>query len=784
MSAQWPNEPSQVTVLNDYGHDAIVGGGWTDVYDTTGRNTTIVSDSTAPRSPNNVLRQRFPQGLRGGGGGGGGNFLQLPSSYPDLYLGFWFKVGAGFEQHPVATKIAWIHTPGNNYFLTFLGSGPYTINANWQWADNDPNNSHLGFVGSGFLSSSRTFNNNQWVQIEWYYRPSTTQTSRDGRFSLWMDGQPAASTSQLNTRQIYPSAVSYISIWGGVGSVMTHDNYTYYDHSHISTTLGGQPPPPPQVVLSSLTPANASTSVAGTIQFTISMSGAMPTATSLFVTSSNPAVATVPASVTISQGSSTAVFSATGVATGSTTISTSYNGVTKGATLQVQSTGTTTGGTVFTYATQFSGTQGSNNWYYMEEPGTLMTYNGGAVRWEGTDTYGGLLQVIWDEGMHVGGLRGTKLRFVVPTAGSAHIVGNANDVDLGASGVSVTFRVQHNGFTLFTRVINPGDASGGGYDITETVGVGDTIDFVITSDRGFSANATTLDPVITLADVDTPPTPTPPPDPPATLVDLFAETTTPINNTTFTVTVRLSKIVTVATVVEISVGSTNILSAASSVTVPIGSNEQSLTVTCVGVGQSTLDAVLTATKRLTIAVQPIQTPPPPTTDPGDDEELPGEDVPITVQRVTASHDGALVELDRPAAAMAFKFDARPDWMLITTFSGGSSLAHTFTWPSGTTTICYRAQDLAGTWGPSRCAAIVPPQPPPPKPPVNKAVIDKAGIKWQLTGKKSPYELKRNGSTMDNTFGVTLRKSGDGYLEMLQPNGVWLRRNGDSWEFVA
>ena len=147
---------------------------------------------------------------------------------------------------------------------------------------------------------------------------------------------------------------------------------------------------------------------------------------------------------------------------------------------------------------------------------------------------------------------------------------------------------------------------------------------------------------------------------------------------------------------------------------------------------------------------------------------------------------SIVELNRPAKALAFRYDAQPEWkVILERFDPGSiKLAHRFTWPSGTTTICYRAQDGEGTWGPHACAAFVPPAPPVPPPPVIKSIIDKTGVKWQLSGKKSPYELKRNGTTVDHTYGVTLRKTGDGYMEILQPNGVWLRRNGDSWEYVS
>jgi hypothetical protein len=794
MSAQWPNEPNPFTLINDWGHNSIVGNGWTDVYNTTGFQTTIVSDATAPLSPNNVLQQRFPAGLIGGNGGGGGNTLYFGTTYPNVYWGFWMKVPVGFQNHHVATKIGWLHTrkgntpSTNELFFGLVGSGSYYIDANYQNTDTD--NSHMGGGVSGTIKINPSgggggITAGQWFRFETYFQPSTSPTSRNGVWKVWVDGVNTINVTNMNTQRILPDAVSHITIWGGTGGTMTNNNFLYWDHSRVSYSPGGAPLPPPQVVLESLTPATASTTVGGTRQFTISMSGAMSTATSLFTNSSNPSAATVPASVTIAQGASTAVFDATGVAIGSTTISTNYNSVTKGATLQVTATPTTGGSTTtYTYATDFSSTQGPN-WYYLEDNGTQMTYVPASSFWRGSDTVGGSVQLIWGTGFHPGGSRPTMLRFIVPLAGSAQITGAFYDVDTGG-GVGCVTRVNHNGGTLFTRTIANGDSTGGAYDVTATVVVGDRIDFVvsnITSD--YSNNSTNLNPVIVITPATSNPDPTTEPEPPISVVDLFTATTIFIVGVPFTAAVRLSKTVTVDTAVQILVGSTSILTAPTSVTVPASSNEQTFTITPIGTGQVTVDAILTATKRMTISVQPVHVDPDPGQDPDPDggEPLPGQENPVTVTSLTVTPEGATVVLSRQAKALAFAYTAKPDWTLVSAFSAATTFTHSFTWPSGTVSLSYRAQANDGTWGPHKEATFQAPKPPPVRPIVNKAIIDGSDVKWQLTGKTSPYTLKRNGSKMDNTYGVTLRKSGDGYMEILQTNGVWLRRNGDAWEFV-
>jgi len=253
LAQTWPNRPSGANTINDWGHNAVVGDGWSDAYDTTGYQVTIQPDGTAPLSPANVLQQRFPAGLIGGNGGGGGPYINFGTSYPDIYEGFWFKTSCNFINHPVLTKIAWLHTPGNSIFLGMKGSatGPYYFSLNYQWADNDPNNSHLGFVGSGYLDGPGVqFGRCQWVRVEWYFKPSTTNTSRDGRYHLWVNSSHVAGTDQLNTSSFTRPGItgtSYITIWGGTGGTNPTETYLYWDHTHLATggtVAGGSPPPP------------------------------------------------------------------------------------------------------------------------------------------------------------------------------------------------------------------------------------------------------------------------------------------------------------------------------------------------------------------------------------------------------------------------------------------------------------------------------------------------------------------------------------------------------------
>lgn len=75
-------------------------------------------------------------------------------------------------------------------------------------------------------------------------------------------------------------------------------------------------------MLMSLLPAPAMVDVGQSVDFTVALAAAAPAGgTTITLVSSDPAVATVPASVTVPEGMTSAIFAATGVAPGTATVS-------------------------------------------------------------------------------------------------------------------------------------------------------------------------------------------------------------------------------------------------------------------------------------------------------------------------------------------------------------------------------------------------------------------------------------------------------------------------------
>lgn len=500
MSIAFPNEPAGTTPLMDWGHNALTGGGWYDVYN--GYMTSIISDGTAPLTPSNVLQQRFPQGLAGGYGGGGGNICPFPTFYPQgLFYGFWMKIDTNYEHHPVLTKIAWIHTRnGNAPQLNHLfmgmhgaGSGLARFSIHWQWADGQPDNSHLGSVGSGYRDSSLTFSHNTWVKVEWLFRASTSLTSRNGLYQLWMNNTLACNVTDLNTLPLSPDSVSHITVWGGTGSVKSRDSYIWFDHEYAAALSGGAPPPVLVPTISSITPTSGPVGTPVTIvgsNFAGSVAGNVITLNG--VACQTLAASTTQLNTAVPNTGTTGQFTVTtdvGAATSATSFTVTVpdpGGGTGGGT--GGGAGTTTG----TFTTDFSGTQGPR-WYYLNADGSQMTYSSGGQLWNGAQLYQG----IWNGGFHPGSSSAAVLKYIVPGTGSVRITGSFTDLDTGG-GNGVICTIKKNGSTtLFGPLtIANGTTSGGAYDITNSVTEGDYFTFEVASNGENSYDSTNLNPVV------------------------------------------------------------------------------------------------------------------------------------------------------------------------------------------------------------------------------------------------------------------------------------------------
>lgn len=144
----------------------------------------------------------------------------------------------------------------------------------------------------------------------------------------------------------------------------------------------------------------------------------------------------------------------------------------------------------YTFSTQFSSTQGLNQWSYLDANNTPLSYNSGSALWAGAQAY----QTLWAGGIHPGTSVGTKLRWTAPAGGTAIVSGSA--ALLASSGTfGVTLQIYHNAGSIEgpTSLTTTTPVA-----ISETVvmSANDTLDFVVTAISGNSSCSTALSPAI------------------------------------------------------------------------------------------------------------------------------------------------------------------------------------------------------------------------------------------------------------------------------------------------
>jgi hypothetical protein len=170
----------------------------------------------------------------------------------EVYIGFWLKLSNPFMGCTnLANKIAVMNTQDGSW-IWFKAEGQQNGSLHgvlgFQVTNGDINNCHNS--GYGDCPGIFTFTPNvgsgnipkgQWVRIEIHYKRSSSQTSRDGIARLWINGQQAINSTQVNWSSAPFSTLYFTPTWdgGGVGCGSTNPDQEWFDHVHISAPSGG-----------------------------------------------------------------------------------------------------------------------------------------------------------------------------------------------------------------------------------------------------------------------------------------------------------------------------------------------------------------------------------------------------------------------------------------------------------------------------------------------------------------------------------------------------------------
>lgn len=249
---QWPNEPAGSTVVFDCPFSGDVCG-MTNIWNTLPFKS---FPSAGQLSPSSALAIEMSPG-QSQGNGEWTRYFNPPVR--ELYLGFWWStnadfVGSGNNSNKMImiknavddnSLIDWLGTPGSGpRQIVFVGQMGYSNCGK-------PNTSGMCYPvdGTGYFipntanaSRASIAPGSGWHRIEYWERASSTASSNDGAFKIWVDGYLTSDFTQIN---LHPSGVQEVHLnagWDGSGPFAGRDLTKlwghYYDHMHISTCAG------------------------------------------------------------------------------------------------------------------------------------------------------------------------------------------------------------------------------------------------------------------------------------------------------------------------------------------------------------------------------------------------------------------------------------------------------------------------------------------------------------------------------------------------------------------
>jgi hypothetical protein len=254
-SNEHPNEPAGFIRIAEHNMSSMpsyprslggLAGSWYSYPQNDPDLVIINPDTTAPESPPNTIRTRFPQGLNGGSAPVNMGGWDVAGSGPagqksEVYISLWVKVlGPDYENHPVGTKMGFIaygESPTlaqNQGVFRLKGSGGQSIMPSYRLEFHQQNHVARVLTQNG---TQMPMTMGSWHHWEAYLKLNTLGQA-NGIFKWWMDGNLAFDYSDVvyintgNTNKFH--GWKWNPTWGGTGNVRTRDDFIALDHVYIS----------------------------------------------------------------------------------------------------------------------------------------------------------------------------------------------------------------------------------------------------------------------------------------------------------------------------------------------------------------------------------------------------------------------------------------------------------------------------------------------------------------------------------------------------------------------
>ena len=225
------NEPVGMTVITDRPFNSLDELGWSDDFS---GNMAFISDPTAPKSPNGILRATYPTGYTSSGNGPGGADFQL-NRPRTLYISFYARASSNWYGHDSFTnKQFYAHANGEP--VMFFSAHSRYNGAITPVIQLQSTASHGDFDLMPNLVPTARIIRGQWYRIEVVLVGNSAGT-RDGSVDWWLNGVHVGSYSvQWLSAASRWDLFHYTTIWGGVGGPNVPATQTMdWDHVYLSS---------------------------------------------------------------------------------------------------------------------------------------------------------------------------------------------------------------------------------------------------------------------------------------------------------------------------------------------------------------------------------------------------------------------------------------------------------------------------------------------------------------------------------------------------------------------
>ena len=236
VDATCGNEPSGMTVATNTPWDAPPPPlpqhddyGWG--YEYSGNNISVVSDPTAPKSPDNVLRTTYPAGFRGGSAPANIE-VDLEGSPTTVYVCYWVKRSANWTDNGNAgTKFFFVFTP-------YAGQPDYShayVAMNRNLTHHFALESGGGVPGIDYYGPQDDVGT--WRKYEYLF-VANSPGQANGSFTAWKNGVPFMSRTGIRyfpaDRTPAFNRVQWSPTYGGGNNPVPYTLTQDIDHWYIS----------------------------------------------------------------------------------------------------------------------------------------------------------------------------------------------------------------------------------------------------------------------------------------------------------------------------------------------------------------------------------------------------------------------------------------------------------------------------------------------------------------------------------------------------------------------